>query len=312
LEHLFLANVAQKNSVPSLLKEMWPMPAVPRRRRRSGFALIELLVVIAIIAILIALLLPAVQQAREAARRTSCKNNMKQIGLAMHNYHDVYSTLPMGANSQIYGPFVAILPQLDQENLQNLYDFDLYYTDPANLDAINQSIPVYLCPTMTLPRSIPDTVCDEPGGPGSYGASMGTSEFIGDGLFAGYNGFTDPRPIRFRDITDGQTNTIMIGEFNYQLDDYLWSAFSCAAKDGEIRYGSHRWAPGYPGVALGHTDGDFNVNLSANRTTWRSDHVGGVQFVLGDGSVRFLSENIDADLLDGLATRAGDEVVSGF
>jgi prepilin-type N-terminal cleavage/methylation domain-containing protein len=94
------------------------MPA--SARRRSGFTLIELLVVIAIIAILIALLLPAVQQAREAARRSSCKNNMKQIGLAMHNYHDTYNSLPMGMNLQIYGPFVAILPNLDQSNLQGL------------------------------------------------------------------------------------------------------------------------------------------------------------------------------------------------
>lgn len=281
-------------------------------RRRSAFTLIELLVVIAIIAILIALLLPAVQQAREAARRTSCKNNLKQIGLALHNYHDTYSSLPMGMNPQIYGPFVAILPNLDQSNLQGLYDFNLYYTDPVNLAAINRPLPVFLCPTMTLPRSVPDTPCNEPGGPGSYGASLGTSSTAEDGLFGGYSSFAAPKPVKIRDITDGTTNTIMIGEFNYRLEDYLWSAFSCSAKSGEIRWGSHRWAPAYPGVALGDTSGDFNVNLSANRGTWRSDHVGGAQFTLADGSVRFVSENINAGLLDSLATRAGGEVVSDF
>lgn len=284
-------------------------------RRRAGFTLIELLVVIAIIAILVGLLLPAVQQAREAARRSQCRNNLKQIGIAMHSYHDIYTTLPMGSNSQVYGPFVAILPNIDGANLQGLYNFDLYYTDPANAEAINTQVPVYLCPTMVLKRPVPFTSCAEPGAPGSYGASMGTSQLIGDGMFAGYNGFTAPIPIRMRDVTDGLSNTIMCGEFNYQLEDYTWSAFSCPSDPsthGQPRWGSHRWAPGYPGVSLGHTDGDFNVNTSANRVTWRSDHPGGAHFLMGDGATRFVPESIDAELLDALATRQGAEEMGDF
>lgn len=295
---------------------------VPHYRSKRAFTLIELLVVIAIIAILIALLLPAVQQAREAARRSSCKNNMKQIGLAMHNYHDVHTSLPMGGNDQLFSPFTAILPYLDQANLQNLYDFDLYYTDPVNLDALNRTITVYLCPTMVLPRAVPYLSCAERGGPTSYGASTGIHDggpshtTDSDGIFPGRNYLTTT-PTRFRDVTDGLTNTIMCGEFNYRLEDYLWSSHfsSCPgdpAVQGTPRWGSHRWGGSYPGVALGHTEGDFNVNLSANRSTWRSDHVGGAHFLLGDGAVRFVGESVDADLLDALATKSGGEVIGEF
>ena len=292
-----------------------------RPKPRRAFTLIELLVVIAIIAILIALLLPAVQQAREAARRSSCKNNLKQIGLAMHNYNDVHTILPMGMNSQVYSPFVSVLPYLEQTNLQNIYDFDLYYSDPINLAAINQTIPVFLCPTMVLPRAVPLVACNEPGGPTSYGASMGLSEgsssgtgVAPDGMFPGRN-YALTKPTRFRDVTDGLTNTIMCGEFNYQLADYTWSSYTCASDPsthGTSRWGGHRWGGGYPGVALGDTSGDFNVNLNANRSTWRSDHVGGAHFLLGDGAVRFVSENIDADTLDALATKSGGEVIGEF
>ncbi|WP_417383891.1 DUF1559 domain-containing protein [Gimesia sp.] len=292
-----------------------------RYRKRRAFTLIELLVVIAIIAILIALLLPAVQQAREAARRSQCKNNLKQIGLAIHNYHDAHTALPLGVRfPNLVSPLVAILPFLDQANVQNIYDFDLGYSDPSNLEAINKTLPVYLCPSMVIRRAVPTQICDEEGGPTSYGLSTGTDEQGDDGLFEGRGGmgtgYMPPyitRVYRFRDITDGMSNTIMGGEFNYNLKDYTWSSCSGdSSKVGTVRWGYSRWSSAYPGASLGNTGGQFNAKTGAGISLWRSDHVGGAHFVLADGSVRFVSENIDAGTLDALATRAGGEVIGEY
>jgi prepilin-type N-terminal cleavage/methylation domain-containing protein/prepilin-type processing-associated H-X9-DG protein len=124
-------------------------------RSPRGFTLIELLVVIAIIAILISLLLPAVQQAREAARRTQCRNNLKQIGIALHNYHDVYNAFPPGnitmgrccSVPSLINWAISILPYIDQANLQNTYDFNKSNEDPANLKVVQQPLPLYNCPS---------------------------------------------------------------------------------------------------------------------------------------------------------------------
>ena len=188
--------------------------------RRSGFTLIELLVVIAIIAVLIALLLPAVQQAREAARRSQCKNNLKQIGLALHNYESTFTVFPPamcltfnGGEWGEWGAQARLLPYMDQANLQSLINFTLPYDDAPNLPAIRSRIPGYLCPSEVNDRqSFPHGV-GAPQYPLSYAASMGswmiynpTTGATGEGAF-GTN-----RRTGVRDFTDGTSNTLGFSE----------------------------------------------------------------------------------------------------
>ncbi|MFG0334226.1 MAG: DUF1559 domain-containing protein [Maioricimonas sp. JB049] len=317
-------------------------------QRRRGFTLIELLVVIAIIAILIALLLPAVQQAREAARRTQCKNNLKQIGLAMHNYHDVYSTLPPGYINQLDGPIATqsdyssaidaersawgwgafILPFIDQAPTYNqlgVGDIRLKHAlqagGPLDRLAILQTpISAFRCPSDTGPQvnsskplydanqtlqntatsnyivnnssrrwhsQPPDpNCCAWNTGPGLNAMSQWGPNGVGaTGLF-----WRNSR-VKMRDITDGSSNTIMVGERAWQLQNPAGGDFACRAAlifGTDIR---NEQATIHP--VLGSTTSHLNAQTNECNKGFSSRHVGGAHFVLADGSVRFISENID-------------------
>lgn len=183
--------------------------------KRRGFTLIELLVVIAIIAILIALLLPAVQMAREAARRTQCRNNLKQLGLALHNYHDTHTTFPPGliaANDNfrdgMHSGLAMLLPQLEQSAVYNQLDFNVSWRDPVNAAATSAHISAFRCPSSIggLPQNggfdLPVT---------DYVFSKGTRAWLClNGETSGM--FDINSRVRARDVTDGLSNTFAMGE----------------------------------------------------------------------------------------------------
>lgn len=296
-----------------------------------GFTLIELLVVIAIIAILIALLLPAVQQAREAARRTQCKNNMKQLGLALHNYHDVHRAFPPGwiavdsgvqsAHDGLNGAGwgTMILPYLDQAPLYDRFNANLAIHDPLNIPFIDNVLPAWQCPSDPKPDK---WEIEEEGSPGTVLAELPTANYIGafgteeldgcenapgtapvaaNGQCRGNGVFYHNSKVRIRDITDGTTNTIMVGERRTDPGLGWYSTWPGMVAEGEEAFqrilGSADHVPNDP---VGHLD-DFSSN-----------HTGGSQFMMGDGSVRFVSENIDHGLYQSLATIQGGEVIGEF
>ena len=283
--------------------------------RRAAFTLIELLVVIAIIGILVAVLLPAVQSAREAARRSSCQNNLKQISLAAHNYHDTYGYLPPASTApSLAGSsgFAAVLPFFEQSNLYKLYDFSKGNSDPANMAAVSQRIPTYLCPSNVFARSVPIAGCDANNrAPGTYAFSTGALDPWGanNGAIA-----TAATPqTNFASIIDGTSNTFLAGESHWNFRDYLWGSMPPTPCSGQVRGGFTYWSSPYPLATAFTTRGPFNPQSMSGDSTrlsnFRSLHPGGVNMANVDGSIRFVVQTIDHAVLDAIATRDGGETL---
>jgi prepilin-type N-terminal cleavage/methylation domain-containing protein/prepilin-type processing-associated H-X9-DG protein len=289
---------------------MYSTAAGPRYR---AFTLVELLVVIAIIGVLVAMLLPAVSAARDAARRTGCVNNLHQMGLAMHSYQSAHRSLPSASRGGLASgsAFVTLLPYVEEKALFDQFKDDHSPTAGANAAISGTQLAVYVCPSMVIPRTVPDRGCGEVAAVGSYALSTGTEKpwykHTGAIIAAEQGRTTIPRISG----KDGAAKTLMIGEFDYDLKDLLWTTCERAGP----RYGTAAWAIGYPGMSWASTYGVFNsdrlINGSDEWFTFRSDHPGGVQFAMVDGSVRLIADSIDAGVLNALATRDGGEAVSG-
>lgn len=282
-----------------------------RRTSHQGFTLIELLVVIAIIAILVGLLLPAVQKVREAAARTECQNNLKQIGLASHHFELDHQHFPI-ANTPAHGSyFTQILPYLEQGNIERLYDYNAFPSQPPNNQVTVLQIKTYICPAM-LPPPSPEAG-DEAWS--SYVACVGNRHAWFDA--AGSNGIiarreAAPRGVSINHIPDGSSNTIAVGESNFGIDDYTWSS---GPNQGQVRGGLAHWAWGYPAYSFASTlypqniHEDQSVFYLHRLQSFRSDHVGGCNYLFGDGSVRKINDGISLATFQALGSRNGGEVL---
>jgi prepilin-type N-terminal cleavage/methylation domain-containing protein/prepilin-type processing-associated H-X9-DG protein len=346
---------------------------VSRSWKTRGFTLIELLVVIAIIAILIALLLPAVQQAREAARRTQCKNNLKQFGLALHNYHDTYNSFPRfvqgsrydgnGDGWRSYSAHVMILPYVEQANLYSQINLNLNACcesggAPSNNDGLlnNKKLTAFLCPSDSPPSNM--------GAPNNYAVCMGPNTgFDADVNGGQQNGmFNRHMWVKMGDINDGTSNTIAVSEIlttdqggavGSQADlsrvreaasvkpeyanprvwpsqitkanvDTWGNAIKAITTINGNRVGD-KWFHGQPGRTAINTlytpnspypNGSFHCPGchfdGGTLIGARSKHTGGVQVLMADGAVKFISENVDWTTYQAIGGRNDGTVVGEF
>ncbi|QDT52627.1 putative major pilin subunit [Caulifigura coniformis] len=311
-------------------------------RRRLGFTLIELLVVIAIIAILVALLLPAVQQAREAARRIQCKNNLKQLGLAFHNYADVYNALPPSRitvtvpTMAVYsGWSVCLLPFLDQSTVNNVYNFNKAHFEPENQTAVRTKLPVFICPStpngdrmvlLSTGPGVSTLPADRLGAASDYFARAPQLGYHVDITGRkGASAMTSNKHTRLAEFTDGLSNTIVIDEIaarptkyvkgvatNIQTGQPGWAAWSSPNAINLFSANADCSAEGdrYV-VATSTTQPQFSCLVNCcNLQGIYSFHSGSANSLVGDGSVHSIGANIDVDVLINLHTRDGGEVAN--
>ncbi|MEW4452999.1 DUF1559 domain-containing protein [Bremerella sp. JC817] len=308
-------------------------PNLDRSPSRHGFTLVELLVVIAIIGVLIALLLPAVQAAREAARRMQCSNHLKQLGLALHNYHDTYRAFPPGgykAANQLSW-HTRILSFIEQQAIEDQINWKAQgypANKPVSLDIVP---PMFHCPSNVSDKQRGVWSSGQVSGQNTYtqhyngvagpvgqNPQTGTNYplLIGSAYHSGCTGSSERRGmatggvlyvdsnVRFGDITDGTSNTLVIGERFEGETSWV------AGTSNSI---------GWPCDAAAFKNLEYSINFCgpnescssyANSRPFSSNHPGGAQFALGDGSISFLPETTDFDVLLSLASRSGNEPVS--
>lgn len=348
-------------------------------RLRVGYSIIELLVAVAIIAVLIGLLLPAVQKVRESAARISCTNNLKQLGLALHNHHDAAKRFPGGiiVNGSVedgWGTgFTELLPYLEQQNLRNIYRFDLSWFDPANAPAVAVEVKVFYCPTNrsrggidTAPIAaqwncyIPPYVAgvdyafckganaglslESSRVPASVRGPFGIAVREGEGTVTG--------TVRLTDVTDGTSSTFALGEaaggsrkfpirdlnnpgrtvndpftgqpalleqcwgatgFSDRAHPWYASALAVTAQFGmppDVQDEPLNRSPGTPTIYAADPSG-FNRGGRLLVSGFRSIHPGGANFVMCDGSVRWVHDSIDPAAYRALSTHAAGEVIPG-
>lgn len=319
-------------------------------RTKHGFTLIELLVVIAIIAILVALLLPAVQQAREAARRSSCKNNLKQLALAMHNYHDTHSCFPMGAlahglnnHSKPTGDFFPermswmpmILPFIEQGPL---YDAATPYLTTRRSSDLPSDIMNTVIDTLTCPSDPNSPKTTEVHGTGDNPPDRNDG-FCGNYLGCGgnrdfetYNNrsknmrgmFFYLSKVRFRDVVDGTSSTVFLGEVNVVKETNSGSHRDWRGRYWRADHLSSMFTTRFPpNTTIADTLRTCEVSTSLSYApcqqstneqdiAMRSRHRGGAQCALADGTVKFISDNIDTGMWNALGSRDGEETVGEF
>jgi prepilin-type N-terminal cleavage/methylation domain-containing protein/prepilin-type processing-associated H-X9-DG protein len=344
-----------------------------RSENKNGFTLVELLVVIAIIGILVALLLPAIQAAREAARRTQCLNHLKQISLAAHNYHDSRKSFPLGMdmmpglNLTRATFFIRLLPHIEQGNLYDQWNFTSPTTNVTSNTSTSRAatqIPVFLCPSDQLkenpfqlpggPQAFPSQTAAGAAagwysgtsyagnyGEGSYFTKFSQFPIRPNGAFflTGADAQLSPSggqihvlvddhrnlpPASFKSITDGSSTTLMLGE-KFHSDEFFdsWTSGNSGLKMHQVS--AWAWVGGMKGAAHVFCSSKEPLNSSVRLfisspnniaaqdhrfNAWGSGHPGGVNFAMCDGSVAFITDDIDQVTLGRLSTRAGEEIVS--
>jgi prepilin-type N-terminal cleavage/methylation domain-containing protein/prepilin-type processing-associated H-X9-DG protein len=299
------------------------------RHRHSGFTLVELLVVIAIIGTLVGLLVPAVQSAREAANRSACSNNLKQIGLAIHGYHDARRRLPAGYASAFddsgndtgpgWGWAAAILPQMEQVGISTRIDFKQPIEAAIHAEARASIVSPYLCPSDTVPATafpvgprdttgrLRSTTCTV--APSNYVGNFGVSEpgVDGEGVF--FRG----SDIAYRDITDGLSTTFMVGERSFRYAEATWTG----AVSGSQQVPTPSSPMGFQinnasNFVLAHTGESFDGAHGATEiNNFTSRHGQAGNYLFADGHVSLLGDSTDYATYKALSTRAKGEVIQG-